>query len=70
MDTKKTRKAEIDTELDSLETTFERNRQEMLRLAAGNGRASDRYGELLDTNFRINARFRALLEELWAFEER
>lgn len=69
MNAEKTRKAEIVADLDDLETAFEKNRQEMLRLSAENRCASDRYGELLDINFQINARYRTLLEELWAFDE-
>ena len=69
MNTKKTRKTEIVADLDDLEIAFEKNRQEMLRLSAENKRASDRYRELSDGNFRINARYRTLLEELWTFDE-
>lgn len=70
MNAEKTRKAEIVADLDDLEIAFEKNRQEMLRLSAENKRASDRYGELLDANFQINARYRTLLEELWTFDEK
>lgn len=66
-DAKKQKKA-INAEIDRLETAFEENRREMLRLADNNKRTSGRYGELLEDNHRINDRIRTLLEQMWKLD--
>ena len=66
-DAKKQKKA-INTEIDRLETAFEENRREMLRLADDNKRTSGRYGELLEDNHRINERIRTLLKQMWKLD--
>lgn len=66
-DAKKQKKA-INAEIDRLETAFEENRREMLRLADDNKRTSGRYGELLEDNHRINERIRTLLEQMWKLD--
>lgn len=66
-DAKKQKKA-LDAEIDRLETTFEENRREMLRLADNNKRTSGRYEELLEDNHRINERIRTLLEQMWKLD--
>ena len=66
-DAKKQKKA-INAEIDRLETAFEENRREMLRLADDNKRTSGRYGELLEDNHRINERIRTLLKQMWKLD--
>lgn len=66
-DAKKQKKA-INAEIDRLETAFEENRREMLRLADNNKRTSGRYGELLEDNHRINERIRTLLKQMWKLD--
>lgn len=66
-DAKKQKKA-INAEIDRLETAFEENRREMLRLADYNKRTSGRYGELLEDNHRINERIRTLLKQMWKLD--
>lgn len=66
-DAKKQKKA-INAEIDRLETAFEENRREMLRLADNNKRTSGRYEELLEDNHRINERIRTLLEQMWKLD--
>lgn len=68
MESAKKQKKTIDAEIDRLETTFEKNRREMLRLADENKRMSGRYGELLEDNHRINDRIRTLLEQMWKLD--
>lgn len=68
MESTKRQKKNINAEIDRLEASFDRNRQEMLRLAAENKRMSGRYGELLEDNHRINDRIRTLLEQLWRLD--
>nr|DAO74602.1 MAG TPA: cell division protein [Caudoviricetes sp.] len=70
MESAKRQKKSIDAEIDRLEAAFEKNRQEMLRLADENKRTSGRYGELLEDNHRINDRIRTLLEQLWKLDEK
>lgn len=64
MENVKKQKKTIDTEIDRLEVTFEKNRREMLQLADENKRMSGRYGELLEDNHRVNDRIRTLLEQM------
>lgn len=68
MQNAKKQKKTIDAEIDRLEATFEKNRQEMLRLADENKLMSGRYGELLEDNHRINGRIRTLLEQMWKLD--
>lgn len=68
MENVKKQKKTIDTEIDRLEVTFEKNRREMLQLADENKRMSGRYGELLEDNHRINDRIRTLLEQMWKLD--
>ena len=68
MESAKKQKKTIDAEIDRLETTFEKNRREMLRLADDNKRTSGRYGELLEDNHRINERIRTLLKQMWKLD--
>lgn len=68
MENAKKQKKTIDAEIDRLEVTFEKNRREMLRLADENKRMSDRYGELLEDNHRINDSIRTLLEQMWKLD--
>lgn len=65
---RRNRKKTIDAEIDHLETTFEKNRREMLQLVDENKRMSGRYGELLEDNHRINDRIRTLLEQMWKLD--
>lgn len=68
MESAKKQKKTIDAEIDRLETTFEKNRREMLQLVDENKRMSGRYGELLEDNHRINDRIRTLLEQMWKLD--
>lgn len=68
MENVKKQKKTIDTEIDRLEVTFEKNRREMLQLADENKRMSGRYGELLEDNHRINERIRTLLKQMWKLD--
>ncbi len=68
MENVKKQKKTIDTEIDRLEVTFEKNRREMLQLADENKRMSGRYGELLEDNHRVNDRIRTLLEQMWKLD--
>ena len=68
MENAKKQKKTIDAEIDRLEATFEKNRREMHQLADENKRMSDRYGELLEDNHRINDSIRTLLEQMWKLD--
>lgn len=68
MEKAKKQKKTIDAEIDRLEATFEKNRREMHQLTDENKRMSDRYGELLEDNHRINDCIRTLLEQMWKLD--
>lgn len=59
----------FNSRIDRLEAEFERNRQQLLHLAAENRRGTSDYDALLERNLRINDEIQSLLTAIWKLEE-
>lgn len=59
----------LNSRIDRLEAEFERNRQQLLHLAAENRRGTSDYDALLERNLHINDEIQSLLNAIWKLEE-
>ena len=59
----------LNSRIDRLEAEFERNRQQLLHLAAENRRGTSDYDTLLERNLHINDEIQSLLTAIWKLEE-
>lgn len=60
---------QFNSRIDRLEAEFERNRQQLLHLAAENRRGTSDYDTLLERNLHINDEIQSLLTAIWKLEE-
>ena len=60
---------QLNSRINRLEAEFERNRQQLLHLAAENRRGTSDYDALLERNLHINDEIQSLLTAIWKLEE-